>query len=182
MCYAKTVDRKYIRDEDVIRVCHYILDYIKTCDDTYRGLARFDDFSGMSYMGSQLRPELCADGISLEIITQNHIYRNQGLTQAYHRIISFDRYAPVNGNDLKSLAEYLMNTIYSDFTWTYGIHMDTRHIHIHILVSAVSRSWKRFSIGNEINRIQAICNDWYDKHCDYVSFKRKDEYLYKNLM
>jgi len=168
LCIIKLVDKKYVTNESVYNVCRYVLDCLKTTEDLYRGIGKQDNFSNMSYIGPQWVPEACANGIAEEIMLQNHLYHNIDITQVYHRVIAFEYDDLVNGNDLKSLMDYIMTTIYSDYTWTYGIHMDTKNIHVHILVSAISRHWRRFNISYEVERLYSICCNWYEKHCDYI--------------
>ena len=55
-----------------------------------------------------------------------------------HRIISFRDLDYILPSEAFQLARYIANAYGEKYITAYGVHLDTNHIHIHLMVNSVS--------------------------------------------
>ncbi len=143
------------------------MDFDKTFRDSCRGIYDL----GYSYCGCEplfFPKEYSTDpeAVFRQMVLINTVFHAQSYDIAQHRIITFHPAELVLPSDLNELGKRII-WFYKEagYMSCYGVHRDTAHQHIHVAVNSASYiNGKRFSISNEIIRLNALVNSWYTEH------------------
>lgn len=151
----------YDTEESVYRLISYIFEISKTSCDEIRVGNVIGDFVGCShFMGSyeqSIDPEL----VALQMIINNNVYGKNKGNLLKHRIISFDNIDCVLPEEALQLARYISEAYGEKYITAYGVHLDSKNIHIHLAIDTIS--WQdglRFSISYEFKWLSAMVSAW----------------------
>lgn len=152
---------RYDTEESVYNLIYYIFNECKTtCDDVRPGYA-IGDFAGCSHFFGpeywQIRPDIVVG----QMIANNCAYGKREFNLLKHRIISFSNDECVVPHEALKLAKHIADAYGENYITAYGIHLDSKSIHIHLAVDCISwKDGKRFSVSYEYRWISAMVQGW----------------------
>lgn len=153
------------------------IEYILQAEKTENGLWVFGN-SGVT------TPQIQEAFKDTKDIWQKHSGR-----QAYHYMLTFAKEDDVSPAQVKEITDEFMERLFhGEYDWVGSVHLDTDHIHSHIIFNSVNRvdGYKyRYEKGDWEEKIQKvvdqICNDYglrtiaYDIDEQGVSIKKEKE-------
>ncbi|MDR2024599.1 MAG: relaxase/mobilization nuclease domain-containing protein [Hungatella sp.] len=168
MPYIKFVNeengQRYDTEDSIYNLAAYIFNICKTtCDETRPG-HMIGDFVGCShFFGSEVQ-EKQEDLVAMQMIANNRAYGKCHNNLIKHRIITFRDLDFILPNEAFDLARYAANAYGEKYMTAFGVHMDTKQIHIHLMINAISwRDGGRFSQSFELKWLQSMVGSWLNK-------------------
>jgi len=151
----------YDTEDDIRRLIHYIFNVCKTTFDDIRPGHMIGDFVGCARFFGTHEQEIQDDLVCDQMVANNRAYGKFVGNLIKHRIISFSEMDFVRPDEAYELAHYIANAYGEEYITAYGVHLDTKYIHIHLAVDAISwRTGKRFDKSFEIKWLWAMINSW----------------------
>lgn len=172
MSYIKFVNeengQRYDTEDSIYNLTAYIFNICKTTFDEKRPGHMIGDYVGCShFFGSEVQ-EKRADLVAMQMITNNRAYGKYENNLVKHRIISFRELDYILPSEALQLARYVANAYGEKYITAYGIHLDTNHIHIHLMVNAISwRDGSRFSQSFEWKWLQSMVGSWLNRRDEF---------------
>ncbi|MDK2965358.1 relaxase/mobilization nuclease domain-containing protein [Lacrimispora sp.] len=172
MPYIKLVNEDnnkfYDTEDSIYNLAAYIFDVCKTTYDERRPGHMFGDYVGCShFFGSEVQ-EKDAGLVAMQMIANNRAYGKCKNNLIMHRIISFRDLDYILPSEAFQLARYIANAYGEKYITAYGVHLDTNHIHIHLMVNSVS--WgdgSRFSQSFERKWLWAMVKRWLNRRDEF---------------
>lgn len=121
----------YEQDEDILRLCRYIAG---ECDNK-KEVTRYRCGAGVS-----IKPDKAArQMIKLQKLYKKEVqrYGKKTCRRIYHYVVSFPL-SMVDANCVKMAAMEIAEIFSDQYQVYYGIHEDTKHLHVHYAINAVS--------------------------------------------
>lgn len=121
----------YEKDEDILRLCRYIAG---ECDSKNE-VTRYRCGEGVSNKPDKAARQM----IKLQKFYKKEVqrYGKKTCRRIYHYVVSFP-FATVDANCVKIAAVGIAKIFSGQYQVYYGIHEDTKHLHIHYAINAVS--------------------------------------------
>lgn len=157
---------KYNDINTLYNLVTYIYGGTKSVFDTVRSGVEIKDYNGcIPFLGPEWLshdPEVVFDQILLNC--QLYGYADKDVDLMKHRVISFDKYEYILPGDVDFLAKMIISNLYNDYVSVYGVHMDTKQIHIHLGIHTVNiHNGNRFCISYEKNNMINIIHRFLDQ-------------------
>lgn len=157
---------KYNDIGNLYNLVTYIYGGTKSVFDTVRPGRIINDYNGcIPFLGPEWLThdqETAFEQILLNC--QIYGYTDKDVDLMKHRVISFDKYEYILPGDADLLAKIIISNLYHNYISVYGVHMDTKHIHIHIGIHTVNiLNGNRFSVSFEKNNMMNIINRFLDQ-------------------
>lgn len=165
MSFIKLINEKdhvtYDTEASVENLIYYIYDICKTTYDHVRPGNALGDHVGCSYFFGTQEQMLLPECIVAQMLANNRAYGKIEGDLIKHRMISFDEIDRVMPYEAFRLARYIANAYGERYITAFGVHLDTKNIHIHLAVDTISwRDGKRFSISYEWNWLHSMLTGW----------------------
>lgn len=121
----------YERDEDILRLCRYIAG---ECDSK-KEVTRYCCGAGVSTDPNKAARQM----IKLQKLYRKEVQRHGKNTcrRIYHYIVSFSQ-SMADANSVKMAAMDIAEIFSGQYQVYYGIHEDTKDLHVHYAINAVS--------------------------------------------
>lgn len=161
---------KFVNEENKIsydtsvsleNIIYYIYNECKTSFDSVRPGHAIGDFVGCSAFFGTSEQMLMPEYVVSQMLANNQAYGKMEGNLIKHRIISFDESDCVKPYEALGLAQYIANAYGEKYITAFGIHLDSKNIHIHLAIDTIS--WidgKRFSVGFERNWLYSMIKTW----------------------
>ena len=156
----------YSNFEAVSNIIYYIYGGVKSIYDSIRPGHAIGEFNGcIPFLGPEWMSHDHDQAISLiKLNSRIYGYDNSDIDFIKHRIISFNQDEYLLPKDADSLARFIINSLYREYITVYGVHLDTKQIHIHIGVHTINiYNGNKFSIPFEKNRLMNLIDKWLDE-------------------
>lgn len=101
-----------------------------------------------------------------DMITCKRAYHKTDGKQGEHLVISFPSDFDKTPEELLDIIREIVSTVYPEYQSVFAVHLDSNHLHSHILINSVSyKDGKKFSQGPpDLNRAKLKMNDILYKH------------------
>lgn len=170
----------YNTEEDLAYVVYYVYDCTKTMEDTVRPGHAVGNFVGCyPFIGPQ---DLIYDEgeVSKYMILNNRIYGKSDGNLIRHWVISFAKDDYIMPQDAANLGNYLIHAIGENYISAFGVHLDKKCIHIHLIINCISwRDGKRYDVPYEYRWIRSMVDGWYRAHVENTLHDhRYEKYLF----
>lgn len=121
----------YEQDEDILRLCRYIAG---ECDSK-KEVTRYRCGAGVSTKPDKAARQM----VKLQKLYKKEVqrYGKKTCRRIYHYVVSFP-FATVDANCVKMAAMEIAEIFSGQYQVYYGIHEDTKHLHVHYAINAVS--------------------------------------------
>lgn len=166
----ETNHQRYDTEDSVCRLIYYIFNDCKTsCDDIRPGKAIGDFVGCFPFMGSEDQ-EKQAEWVVTQMLVNNRSYGQFFGNLLKHRVVSLPNCECILPGEALELARYLAEAYGENYITAYGVHLDTKNIHIHLAIDAVSwKNGRRFSISYELKWLYAMVESWSSRRLEELS-------------
>lgn len=151
----------YDTPDSLANIIYYIYNVCKTTFDDVRPGCVVGDFVGCAHFFGTPEQMLLPVYVVRQMLANNQAYGKMEGNLIKHRTISFDTYDCVTPYEAFGLARYIANAYGEQYITAFGVHLDTKNIHIHLAIDTIS--WidgKRFSVGFEGNWLYSMVKNW----------------------
>lgn len=174
----------YATPEDLEKIVHYVYNPLKTTEDVLRPGHGIGDYTRCyPFMG----PEYLIHNetaVSAYMLANNAIYGKSYGNLIRHWVISFHKADYIMPCDAADLGNFLIRVIGENYISAFGVHIDTKYIHIHLIINCIGwRDGKRYDVPFEGKWISSMVEGWYRNHTDNLlkdmeAKRRCERYLY----
>lgn len=180
----KPDEDKYNGIDSIISLVNYVMDFNKVSHDKLRVNTSDLICSGCSPFPYPVLMENSPEAVMNLMITNNKCYGKGFDDTLRHRVVSFPADQLVLPEDLNLLGRRLIEYYSSNgFIACYGVHRDTYHYHIHVLINTISYvNGYKFNIYREYNHLKAIIDNWNNNYMEVKLSDGKTLEKYQNIL
>lgn len=179
---------KYKDINSLYNLVAYIYGGTKSMFDTVRPGRAMGDYNGcIPFLGPEwLSHDYEAAYNQILLNCQMYGYADKNVDLMKHRVISFNKYEYILPEDADFLAKIIISNLYQDYISVYGVHMNTKQIHIHIGIHTVNiHNGNKFSVSFEKKKMLNIVQQFLDHLNDRIDseingHQRYEAYLFND--